>query len=167
MVPFSFGQAVTVRVGRAFGARDPDAVTRAGWTAFVLGVGFMVFTAMLMLFVPHLLLGAFLDLSDPKNAPVIGFAVSFLVLAALFQLVDGAQAVGAGMLRGLQDTRIPMFYAAFGYWGVGLPLGVALAFGTSLRGVGIWIGLATGLAVVAGLMLWRWVRRDKLGLVAA
>jgi MATE family multidrug resistance protein len=167
MVPFSFGQAVTVRVGRAFGARDPDAVTRAGWTAFVLGVGFMVFTAMLMLFAPHLLLGAFLDLSDPKNAPVIGFAVSFLVLAALFQLVDGAQAVGAGMLRGLQDTRIPMFYAAFGYWGVGLPLGVALAFGTGLRGVGIWIGLATGLAVVAGLMLWRWMRRDKLGLVAA
>jgi multidrug resistance protein, MATE family len=98
---------------------------------------------------------------------VIGFAVSFLVLAALFQLVDGAQAVGAGMLRGLQDTRIPMFYAAFGYWGVGLPLGVALAFGTSLRGVGIWIGLATGLAVVAALMLWRWMRRDKLGLVAA
>jgi MATE family multidrug resistance protein len=60
-----------------------------------------------------------------------------------------------------------MLYAAFGYWGVGLPLGVALAFGTNLRGVGIWIGLATGLAVVAGLMLWRWMRRDRLGLVSA
>jgi MATE family multidrug resistance protein len=120
-----------------------------------------------MLLAPHLLLGAFLDLGDPKNGPVIGFAVSFLVLAALFQLVDGAQAVGAGMLRGLQDTRIPMFYAAFGYWGVGLPFGVALAFGTSLRGVGIWIGLATGLAVVAALMLWRWLRRNRLGLVTA
>jgi multidrug resistance protein, MATE family len=165
MVPFSFGQAVTVRVGRAYGARDIDGIARAGWIAFALGVGFMVFTALLMLFAPHLLVGAFLDLNDPRNGPVIGFALSFLVLAALFQLVDGAQAVGAGMLRGLQDTRVPMIYAALGYWGVGLPLGVALAFGTSLRGVGIWIGLATGLAVVAALMLWRWLRRDRLGLI--
>lgn len=166
MVPFGFSQAVTVRVGRAYGAQDPDGVSRAGWTAFALGVGFMGFTAMLMLLAPHLLISAFLDLNDPKNAPVIGFALSFLIMAALFQLVDGAQAVGAGMLRGLQDTRIPMIYAAFGYWGIGLPLGVSLAFGTSLRGVGIWIGLATGLAVVAGLMLWRWLRRERLGLLA-
>ncbi|NIX75190.1 MATE family efflux transporter [Microvirga terricola] len=165
MVPFGFSQAVTVRVGRAYGAQDADGVTRAGWTALALGVGFMVFTATLMIFAPHLLVGAFLDLNDPKNAPVIGFALSFLVLAAAFQLVDGAQAVGAGMLRGLQDTRVPMIYAAFGYWGVGLPLGVALAFGTNLRGVGIWIGLATGLATVAALMLWRWLRRERLGLL--
>jgi MATE family multidrug resistance protein len=167
MVPFGLGQAVTVRVGRAYGAQDAQGVTRAGWTAFALGVGFMVFTASLMLFTPHLLLSAFLDLSDPKNIPVIGFAVSFLVMAAIFQLADAAQAVGAGMLRGLQDTRVPMMYAAFGYWGIGLPLGATLAFGTSLSGLGIWIGLATGLAVVASLMLWRWIRRDRLGLVTA
>jgi len=167
MVPFGLGQAVTVRVGRAYGAQDAEGVTRAGWTAFALAMGFMVFTASLMLFSPHLLLMAFLDLSDPKNAPVIGFAVSFLVMAAIFQLGDGAQAVGSGMLRGLQDTRVPMIYAALGYWGVGLPLGVSLAFGTELRGIGIWIGLATGLTVVAALMLWRWVRRDRLGLVTA
>jgi MATE family multidrug resistance protein len=60
-----------------------------------------------------------------------------------------------------------MIYAALGYWGVGLPLGIILAFGTSLRGIGIWIGLASGLAVVASLMLWRWLRRDRLGLVTA
>jgi multidrug resistance protein, MATE family len=158
---------VTVRVGRAYGAQDAAGVARAGWTAFALGMAFMVFTASLMLFSPYLLLRAFLDLSDPKNIPVIGFAVSFLVMAAIFQVADGAQAVGSGMLRGLQDTRVPMIYAALGYWGVGLPLGVALAFGTELRGIGIWIGLAMGLAVVASLMLWRWVRRDRLGLVTA
>ncbi|MGO4388435.1 MATE family efflux transporter [Microvirga sp. 2YAF29] len=167
MVPFGLSQAATVRVGLAYGAKDAPGVTRAGWTAFALAVSFMVVTASLMWFAPHLLLSAFLDLSDPKNLPVIGFAVSFLVMAAIFQLADAAQAVGAGMLRGLQDTRVPMVYAAFGYWGVGLPLGVILAFGTSLRGIGIWIGLATGLAVVASLMLWRWLRRDRLGLVTA
>jgi MATE family multidrug resistance protein len=167
MVPLGLGQAVTVRVGRAYGAQDAPGVTRAGWTAFAIAMAFMVFTASLMLFSPYLLLRGFLDLSDPKNIPVIGFAVSFLVMAAIFQVADGAQAVGSGMLRGLQDTRVPMIYAALGYWGVGLPLGVALAFGTELRGIGIWIGLAIGLAVVASLMLWRWVRRDRLGLVTA
>lgn len=167
MVPFGIGQAVTVRVGRAFGAQDAEGVTRAGWTAFAIGVGFMVFTAALMLLAPQLLVSAFLDLGDPNNIPVLHFAISFLMLAAIFQLADGAQAVGAGMLRGLQDTRVPMLFAALGYWGVGLPLGVTLAFGTNLRGIGIWIGLATGLAVVASLMLWRWLRRDRLGLVAA
>ncbi|MBZ6077729.1 MATE family efflux transporter [Microvirga puerhi] len=164
MVPFGIGQAVTVRVGRAFGAQDAGGVTLAGWTAFALGVGFMIFTALLMLFKPQLLIGAFLDIADPRNAPVLQYAISFLTLAAIFQLADGAQAVGAGMLRGLQDTKVPMVFAAAGYWGIGLPLGVVLAFGTSLRGVGIWIGLATGLAVVASLMLWRWLRRDRLGL---
>ena len=64
-----------------------------------------------------------------------------------------------------RTPAFPCCIAAFGYWGFGLPLGVALAFGTSLRGVGIWIGLATGLGVVALLMLWRWIRRDSLGLV--
>lgn len=167
MVPFGIGQAVTVRVGRAFGGQDSEGVTRAGWTAFTLGVGFMIFTALLMLLAPRPLIGAFIDLNDPRNVPVLQFAVSFLTLAAVFQLADGAQAVGAGMLRGLQDTRMPMVFAALGYWGIGLPLGVFLAFRTDLRGVGIWIGLATGLAVVASLMLWRWLRRDRLGLTEA
>jgi MATE family multidrug resistance protein len=166
-VPLGIGQAVTVRVGRAYGAQDVQGVTRAGWTSFVLGTGFMTVTASLMLFAPHVLIGAFLDVGDPKNALVIDLARSFLVLAAIFQLADGAQAVGAGMLRGLQDTRVPMLYAALGYWGIGLPLGAILAFGTGLRGVGIWIGLAAALAVVALLMLWRWLRRDRLGLVTA
>ncbi len=100
-------------------------------------------------------------------ATVSSLGVSFLFIAALFQIVDGAQVVGAGMLRGLHDTRVPMIYALFGYWAIGLGVGVALAFAMDWRGIGIWVGLAAGLGVVAVLMLWRWSRRDRLGLLPA
>lgn len=164
MVPLGLGQAATVRVGRAHGAGNPDGVSRAGWTAFALGVGFMSLTAALMIFAPYPLIGAFIDRHDPANAAVVSLAVGFLAFAGLFQIVDGAQAVAGGMLRGLHDTRMPMVYAAIGYWGVGLPLGVLLAFPGGLEGNGIWIGLSTGLAVVAALLLARWLRRERLGL---
>jgi MATE family multidrug resistance protein len=164
MVPLGFGQAVTVRVGRAFGAGDQEAIARAGWTAYTMGVGFMGFTACLMLFAPHALIGAFLDRADPQNAEVVELAARFLLFAAIFQIVDGAQVVGAGMLRGLHDTRVPMLFAALGYWGLGLPLGAVLAFPLGLEGAGIWTGLASGLAVVAVLMTARWIMRERLGL---
>jgi MATE family multidrug resistance protein len=166
MVPLGFSQAATVRVGRAFGAGDLDAMTRAGWTAYTMGVGFMVLTAYLMLFHPQLLVGAFLDLARPESLPVLELAVTFLAIAALFQLADGAQVVALGMLRGLQDARAPMILAALGYWGIGLPFGVVLAFPFGLAGAGIWIGLATGLVVVAVLMTARWYLRERLGLIA-
>lgn len=165
MVPMGLSQAVTVRVGLAFGRRDPAGVSRAGWTAFALGTGFMAVMALVILAFPHTLVSLFLDPRDPANAPVIGLAVSFLTVAAFFQIFDGAQVVGAGMLRGLHDTRVPMIYAALGYWVIGLLVGVGLAFGLGWQGVGIWIGLAAGLAVVAALMLARWLRRERLGLL--
>jgi multidrug resistance protein, MATE family len=162
MVPLGVGQAATVRVGLAFGAGDAQAVRRAGWTAYALGVGFMVFTALAMITAPRLLIAGFLDLRDPANAAVVSTAVTFLAFAALFQVADGAQAVGAGMLRGLHDTRAPMLLAAFGYWAVGMPLGLTLAFPAGLGGAGIWIGLCAGLAVVALLLLRRWLWRERL-----
>jgi MATE family multidrug resistance protein len=164
MVPLGFGQAVTVRVGRAFGAGDQDGIRRAGWTAYALGVGFMVLTASAMLFAPHLLIAGFLDPSAPENSAVVRLAVSFLAIAAIFQIVDGAQAVASGMLRGLHDTRVPMVFAGLGYWGIGFPLGVILAFPLKFGGTGVWIGLATGLAVVAVLMTARWLMRERLKL---
>jgi MATE family multidrug resistance protein len=96
---------------------------------------------------------------------VIGLAVTFVMLAGVFQLVDCGQVVAMGMLRGLHDTRVPMLFAAVGYWLVGLPLGVLLAFPLGLHGIGIWIGLAAGLAVVALLLSLRWMARHRLGLV--
>ncbi len=166
MVPLGLAQAATVRVGRAFGAHDREGIRRAGWTAYVMGVGFMALTALAMILAPRLLVGVFLDLDTPSNAPVIELAVGFLMIAALFQVADGGQAVAAGMLRGLHDTRVPMIYAGIGYWCIGLFLGVVLAFWADLQGFGLWIGLATGLTVVALLLLARWLRRERLGLVS-
>ena len=165
MVPLGLGQAVTVRVGLALGRRDEAGITRAGWTAWVLGVGFMGTMAIVMWSFPRGLVTLFLH-DVPENAVVIALAVSFLRVAAAFQLVDGAQVIGAGMLRGLHDTRWPLLFALVGYWVVGLGIGSWLAFGADWKGVGIWIGLASGLACVAALMLARWTMRDRLGLVS-
>lgn len=163
MVPLGLGQAATVRVGLALGRRDETAIGRAGWTAWVMGVGFMGTMALVMWSIPHRLVTLFLA-DEPQNAVTIGLAVSFLRVAAAFQLVDGAQVIGAGMLRGLHDTRWPLLFALVGYWVVGLGIGSWLAFGADWKGLGIWIGLAAGLASVAVLMLARWIMRDRLGL---
>jgi MATE family multidrug resistance protein len=98
------------------------------------------------------------------NAALVGFALQYLVLAAAFQLVDGLQAVAAGALRGLQDTRVPMWIAIFSYWVPGFGLAVVLGSFTDLAGVGVWIGLATGLAFAAVLLTWRWMLRERIGL---
>jgi MATE family multidrug resistance protein len=131
-----------------------------------MGVGFMGAMALAMWSFPRELITLFLD-DVPRNAVVIGLAVSFLRVAAAFQLVDGAQVIGAGMLRGLHDTRWPLLFALFGYWVVGLGIGAWLAFGRDWKGVGIWVGLASGLAAVAVLMLTRWILRGRLGLTRA
>ena len=124
----------------------------------------MAFTATAMVLVPEYLLQIYVDINDPKNAALIGFALQYLVLAAAFQLVDGVQAVAAGALRGLQDTRIPMWIAIFSYWVPGFGLAIGLGFFAGLEGVGVWIGLATGLACAALLLIWRWMLREQLGL---
>ncbi len=163
MIPLGIAQAATVRVGHAFGARDAKAASRSGWVAFGLVMGCMVLTASIMLLFPRTLISAFIDGSDPANAEAAALARQFLRVAALFQLFDGAQAVAAGMLRGLHDARAPMLLALFGYWGVGLPVGAALAFLTPLAGLGLWIGLACGLATVAALLIGRWRLRERAG----
>ena len=96
---------------------------------------------------------------------MVAFALQYLMVAAAFQLFDGLQTVAAGALRGLQDTRVPMMMALGGYWLVGFTTAFFLGLTTPLQGVGVWIGLMAGLVVVAALLLWRWHRRARLGLV--
>jgi multidrug resistance protein, MATE family len=167
MAPLGISQAATVRVGHAFGARDRSGVSRSGWTALTIGLGFMVLSASTMLLFPRFLLSGFIDVDAPANAEIVERAGAFLRVAALFQIFDGAQAVAAGMLRGVHDARAPMLIALFGYWGIGLPVGALLAFETSLAGVGLWIGLACGLACVSALLLVRWRLRERAGFFEA
>ena len=107
----------------------------------------------------------FIDVDAPANAEVVVLALTYLGFAALFLMTDSLQVVIAGMLRGLFDTRVPMWIAAFGYWILGLPLGALLAFGFGFAGVGIWTGIVSSLGVVGLVMTARWVRREKYGLV--
>lgn len=167
MVPMGLAQAATVRVGIGHGRKDAAAIHRSGWMAFILGVGFMALMALTLLLFPGALIGIFINRDLAENARVVELARSFLLIAAVFQIADGAQVVGAGMLRGLHDTRVPMIFALIGYWVIGIGVGTGLAFWAGMAGVGIWIGLASGLAVVSLLMLWRWMRRAQLGLVAS
>ncbi len=167
MVPMGIGQAATVRVGMAYGRGDRAGVGRAGWLALIIGTGFACAAAALLILMPRLLVSAFLDLADPANARTAALAVSFLAIAALFQLVDAAQAVGSGVLRGVQDTRVPMIFALIGYWIVGIGVGIMLAFPLGMAGIGIWFGLASGLGAAALLLVARWTLRERLGLVPA
>ncbi len=165
-VPFGVGQAATIRVGYFYGARDAVGMARAGWTSVAMGTGFMVFTASAMVLMPSALLSVYIDPADPANTQLVSTAISFLMIGAAFQLSDGVQAVAAGALRGLQDTRIPMWIAIFSYWVPGFGLAAGLGLFTPLAGTGVWIGLATGLTFAAVLLLYRWNAREQLGLTA-
>ena len=164
-VPFGVAQAATIRVGYYYGAQDVAGVSRAGWAAILVGTSFMTLTAAAMLLAPEFLVSLYIDPRDAANAATVGFAIAFLKVAAAFQLFDGFQAVAAGSLRGLQDTRVPMWIAVLGYWIPGLGTMLWLGFWTPLAGFGIWIGLMVSLVVVAGALLTRWLLRHRLGLV--
>lgn len=164
-IPFGIGQAATIRVGYQFGAGDRVAIGGAGKAALILAVSYMIVPAAIMILAPLFVLQLYVDPADPANAAMVGHAVGFLAIAAAFQLFDGLQAVLAGALRGLQDTRVPMQLALFGYWLVGFATSVLLGFFTPLAGTGVWLGLAVGLVVVSILLGWRWARRERLGLL--
>ncbi len=163
MVPLGIGQAATVRVGHAYGARDRLAISGAGSAAFGLTVAFAGLSAATMIAAPRLIIAPFVDVDAPDNADAVGLAVALLRIAALFQIFDATQATLANMLRGLHDSRAPLIIALLGYWAIGAPVGVALGFATPLGAVGVWIGLALGLAVVAILLLTRWLNKERRG----
>lgn len=163
MVHMGLSNAATVRTGQAFGRGDGIGL-RDGARA-VLGVS-MVFAALtvaLFLLVPEPLIGVFLDPAEPDRATVIAVGVGLLAAAALFQLVDAGQVMALGLLRGVQDTKWPMIIAALSYWVVGVPVSYLMGFTWGMGGVGIWLGLAVGLALASVFLLlrfWCWSGRN-------
>jgi len=152
MVPLGIGQAATVRVGFELGAGAPMVARRAAFVALGLGASFMGAVAVLIWIFPRAITDLYLDLDDPANGGLIAIALRLLVIVALFQIVDGVQAIAAGALRGYRDTAVPMAIAAFGYWGIGFAGGWVLAFPLGLGAVGLWWGLGLGLAIVSVLL---------------
>jgi MATE family multidrug resistance protein len=161
MVPMAIGQASTVRVGFHIGAGQPHLARQAGFLSLALGVGFMaISSAMLKLFSGPVIL-LYLDANDPEIDAVMAIGRQMITLAALFQLFDGAQTVASGALRGLKDTHAAMLFAMLGYWGVGLPFGVLLAFFLGVGPTGLWWGFLTGLGAVGFLLTWRFASKSE------
>ena len=150
MVPLGVAAAAAVRVGRAVGARDEARAKLAARAAFICGMGFMSITALLFLTAPRLLASIF-----TSDVGVIAIAGILIPVAGVFQIFDGAQAVGAGVLRGLGDTRAPLIGMIAGYWLIGLPVSLILGFRTSLRAAGLWWGFVASLSIVALFLAWR------------
>ncbi len=165
MIPLSFSQVATIRIGHAVGRKDREGLSRAGIAVFVLGVGFALFAAMCFLLFPAPLISIYLDTENVDAKEIITYGIPLLALAAAFQIGDSLQVIGQAGLRGLQDTKVPMYIAVYSYWFVGMPAAYLLAFTAGFGGEGIWMGLALGLTVAAIFMCARYYFRDKLGLV--
>ena len=155
MIPLGISQATTIRVGQYLGSKNLRGVGLAGYVGIGLGIGFMGVMAIALLLFPRPIIAMYLDLTAPDNQSVIAMAIALLAVGGMFQLVDGIQVIAAGALRGVQDTNIPMVVSILAYWGVGLTTSYLAAFRWGWGGVGLWSGLAVGLATAALTLTWR------------
>jgi len=149
MVHLGLSQAVTVRAGRAYGRHDEAALRLGGLVALGLSGAMVALTMALFLGVPGALMSIFVDPADPLRDAIIAAGVTLLAIAALFQLVDAAQVMTIGLLRGVQDTTVPLIIAIVSYWVLGIPAGWLLAFPAGMGAPGIWLGMVVGLGAAA------------------
>jgi multidrug resistance protein, MATE family len=154
MVPLGISSAAAVRVGQQLGRKDAAGARRAGWSAIVLGAGFMTCSGLVFVSIPMWISRLFSP--DPV---VIRTGARLLLVAAAFQLFDGLQTVATGALRGSGDTKTPMLANFVAYWLIGLPVGYFLCFKLGWGAVGIWIGLCGGLMIIGSALLLTWHRR--------
>ena len=160
MVHLGLSNAITVRTGYFDGAGDAVALRDGA----LVGIGLSLIIGMVMvagfLIYPAQIVAIFLDMTQPESAQIVAFGTILMALAALFLIMDAMQVIALGLLRGVQDTRVPMWLAAVSYWGIGIPCSYVLAFPLGLGGVGLWLGLVVGLLFAASLLMARfWARR--------
>ncbi|WP_113913200.1 MATE family efflux transporter [Roseovarius dicentrarchi] len=166
MVHLGMSNAATVRAGQSFGRRDRAALRRVALVAGGLSGAFAVIMAATFVLMPVPLMSVFLSPTDPDRIAVLAVGGGLLVAAAIFQLADAGQVMALGLLRAVRDTRAPMIIAGISYWIIGIPASYVLGFPLGLGGVGIWIGLAIGLALASTLLalrFWRWTGRWQPG----
>ncbi|MBU7586634.1 MAG: MATE family efflux transporter [Nostoc sp. TH1S01] len=147
--------ATTVRVGQLAGEQDLKGVGLAGYVGISLGALSMAIAGLIFWLFPKLIVSLYLDIDNPNNQNVVYLAEKLLAVAAIFQIVDGIQVSASGALRGLKDTRVPMLIGIFAYWCVGLLIGYALGIWFDYGTIGLWWGLAIGLASAAIVLTWR------------
>lgn len=150
MIPLGLSTAITARVGFHVGSNRPHRAKIAGWSGIGIAVFVMTFAITILLTFPEVIVGFY-----SSDEGVVAVAVHLLFFAAMFQLSDGTQVASAGALRGLKDTKIPMYFSGISYWLIGFPLGYYLAEYQDMGIDGYWIALVTGLSVAALLMLTR------------
>lgn len=159
MVHVGLSQASTVRAGRAFGKNDRHGLRLVGLGSYAIALGIMIPTITLFVVKGDMMVGLFLATDNPERAEIITIGAALLVVAAFFQLADSGQVVTLGLLRGIQDTKVPMIMAAISYWCVGIPAGYFFGFHLDMGGTGIWAGLICGLMVAFTMLAWRYWSR--------
>ena len=155
MVHLGLSNAATIRAGNALGRRDRAHLEKGAIAVTALSLVVSVLTIVLFLTCAEPLISLFIDVSEPQRLQILAIGTGLLAMAALFQLVDGAQVIALGLLRGLQDARIPMVIAALSYWVVGIPASYYFGFVQQMNGIGVWLGLVLGLAIAAVLLMAR------------
>ena len=162
MAPFGIGMAATIRVGHAAGRNDAAGVRRAGFAAALLGIVLGIIVTIAVSLGRFAIARFFLGNTGGNADATIALAAMLLLVGTSFFITDALQAILAGALRGLKDTRMPLLFAVIGYWIIGFPAAWALGFQADLGAVGVWIGLSIGTTVYAGLLclrFWRLSRR--------
>jgi MATE family multidrug resistance protein len=156
MCTLGISTAGSIRVSNGVGKKDITETRRAGFTAILLGEALMACFGIIFIVFRNNLPSFYI-----KDPAVISIASSLLIIAALFQIFDGTQAVGIGILRGLTDVKIPTLVTFIAYWVIGLPVGYILGFHYKLGVQGIWIGLMFGLITSAVLLTLRFNHKSK------
>jgi multidrug resistance protein, MATE family len=157
MCTLGISTAGSIRVSNGVGKRDITETRRAGFTAILLGESLMACFAVIFILFRNNLPAFYI-----KDPTVISIASSLLIIAALFQIFDGTQAVGIGVLRGLTDVKWPTLITFIAYWVIGLPVGYILAFHYNLGVQGVWIGIMSGLVTSAVLLTLRFNHKSKM-----
>lgn len=157
MIYLGLANGATILVGEAWGRCDLVTIRIVARAAALVAGSFALMATVLFLAWPEGLVSLFLDREDPAADAILALGRQLLVVAALFQLADGAQVLMQGLLRGMADTRVPMVLAALTYWGIGMTASWLLGIHGPWGGVGVWAGLVIGLGAAALVLALRFV----------